>query len=688
MVPDPSLGRLLGIFATTYAMQPEFLETDFLPTLLGLGAWDDRNWSSRIALERHLAQLEAASVLVDARPYRGRPRSLQVEVVPVPLIAGRSLHAKVLVGVFEEAVRLAVGSANLTEPGYRRNREIVAVLTASAQRPMDARLIAGAIREMGGILQPWMTPGADALRDRALASLDEWATEDNAADQWVAWGGGARALWQQFLDCWPAADHVKSITIVSPFWSEERKGGPITSLVGALRQRRCIAGDAALLLLTEAAPDTQTSYKPKLPETFEKFDARTIGVDATARAVDPRVPPDEVGLAEFAGIRGLHAKVVLLEGADASLLYAGSANFTRHGWGFLTDPGRANIEAGLIIRKSGPSRSLLRSLIPKATGDVVPLAGAAAGRLALPDPSPDELPWPSFLGDVVLTPSKKDAERLELVVTTVAESAGAWSILHLPAEGAPREVLLAVGQKKSRATTYRLHLEDKVLVRLLREQEVQVEWWECAAGRAVPINVTPAARTKLPISPDSGRPEEQLLIAYYQGRISWEDLFPDPEEHGVHFHHGQSTEIASGVDTARIQSYIVREFVEALKGMEDDLKAAAQSPPQCMRLAVLGAVSPVALARRVFEAADKHGRTPTATGFQLVEILACLHAAGAFEATPRFRADWLGLVDEASSTVARLLDQLQRGYADDLSHDFRRYARTVRRFHLGQAGGQ
>src|SRR5712691_8201553 len=108
MVPDPSLGRLLGIVATTYAMQPEFLETDFLPTLLGLGAWDDRNWSSRIALERHLAGLESASVMMDARPYRGRPRSLHVELLPVPLPGARSLHAKVLVGVFEESVRLVI----------------------------------------------------------------------------------------------------------------------------------------------------------------------------------------------------------------------------------------------------------------------------------------------------------------------------------------------------------------------------------------------------------------------------------------------------------------------------------------------------------------------------------------------------------------------------------------------------
>jgi hypothetical protein len=688
LLHDPTFGRLLGIFATTYEMQPEFVETDFLPTILELGAWDDRNWSSRIALERSLAGLECASILMDARPYRGRPRSLQVEVIPASLTRGRKLHAKVLVGVFERAVRLAVGSANLTEPGYRRNREVIAVLTASPGRPENARLIAGAIEEMGSILEPWLKPGARELRARALAILDEWGEHDSADDRWFTWSGGGSALWERFLKRWPANDRVKNITIVSPFWSEEGQGSPISSFVGALSKRDLIARGTTLLLLTEAAPETQTSYKPKLPETFAQFDARNIGVDAIARAVDPRVAPGEVGLEDLTGTRNLHAKVVLLEGGDTSLVYIGSANFTRRGWGFLEDPSLANIEAGLIIQRSGPHRNVLRSLIPEVTGDPVSLAGAAAGHLALTDPTPAELPWPSFLGEVVLAPSTKDAECLELVVTTSGEATGPWSILHLPVEDAPPEVLLAVAQTKSGAETYRLALGEELLIRLLREQEVHVQWWEYPDGRSFPINVALAARTKLPFSPGTGRLGEQGLIAYYQGKVRWEDLFHDPDDGEGSPHQGQGALGASGVDTTRIQSYIVREFVEAIKGIRDDLKTAAQAPRQCMRLALAGAVSPVALARCVVEAIEKEGRTPTATGFQLVEILACLDAARQFEAAPQHRIDWARLLEEATSTIAGMLDELQRRYPRELSRDFRRYTRTVRQLQLRQAPGR
>jgi hypothetical protein len=429
LLPDPSLGRLLGFLTVSYEMQPEFFETDFLPTLLGLGAWDDRSWTSRIALERHLAELETATMLVDARPYRKRPRSLRVQVVPVGLGVGRLLHAKVLVGVYDESVRLIVGSANLTESGYRRNREVVAVLTASAKRPGDARLIADAIGEMGNLVERWMTDSARRLQTLALQRLEEWAIDKTPADQWFAWGGGKQALWQKFLARWPTTDQVERISIVSPFWSEESANGPVTTLVRALRQNGTLAANPKVLLLTEAAPDNLSNYKPKLPESYGDFDACSLGVQAIALAVDPRVPPKEVGMGdEFSGTRSLHAKIVLLEGLNNSLLFVGSANFTRHGWGFLPVDLRPNIEAGLIFRRTGAGRSVLQSLIPKTIGEPVPLAGAAAGQLALADPLPDQFPWPAFLLEVLLAASENDVEHLDLVIKIADTVTGPWSI--------------------------------------------------------------------------------------------------------------------------------------------------------------------------------------------------------------------------------------------------------------------
>ena len=139
------MGAYEGFWATTYDLQTEFFETDFLPALLGLGSWDDRHWTTRISMERELAHMFSASILIDAFRYPGRPRSLRVEIMPARGSKNNVLHAKVLMTVHERGVRLFVGSANLTEAGYRQNIEASARLSASLKNPRQARLIRSAI---------------------------------------------------------------------------------------------------------------------------------------------------------------------------------------------------------------------------------------------------------------------------------------------------------------------------------------------------------------------------------------------------------------------------------------------------------------------------------------------------------------------------------------------------------------
>ena len=66
LVPELDWGRMIGLLATTYELNPDFLEMDFLPTVFGLGAWDDRSWATRIGLEKRLYELDAAVILTSA----------------------------------------------------------------------------------------------------------------------------------------------------------------------------------------------------------------------------------------------------------------------------------------------------------------------------------------------------------------------------------------------------------------------------------------------------------------------------------------------------------------------------------------------------------------------------------------------------------------------------------------------
>jgi hypothetical protein len=132
------------------------------------------------------------------------------------------------------------------------------------------------------------------------------------------------------------------------------------------------------------------------------------------------------------------------------------------------------------------------------------------------------------------------------------------------------------------------------------------------------------------------------------------------------------------VDKSRIQSYQIREFVEALAGIRDDLKAATQSE-RSMQIALSGAVSPLTLACTVFEAAETGCRTPTAAAFQLVEILGCLKAARLFAVPEKLSAAWRQNLAETSDKITRILTQIISKHVEAFNENkaFRRYQSVV-----------
>ena len=415
LVPDPRWGSLRGLFSTTYELGPDFLEMDFLPSVFGLGAWDDRRWATRIALEKNLFQLDAAVILTDARRYRGRPRSLRLEVQPAVAPRGSALHAKVTLLLFERAVRLIVGSANLTEHGYRGNREVIAILTAMQSSKKEAGLIYQALSGASAALDPWLSAGARKLLADSLDTLRPWTNGNSDPDTTFIWTHGQTKLWRDFLSRWPAGEMVKRLTIISPFWSENA-GLTLSALLKELRKMGALAVDAEVRLLTDAFAGPDGQILPILPLGYASYNWAGLGVRATAQAVSPKVLPAELGGMEgFTGSRKLHAKVVLLEGTRNGLAYLGSANFTAHGWGFLDNQTAANVEAGLIIRRSLQA-GLLQNLIPDLAGKPVLLASGNFQSLQAPEQGPGDDPWPEFVRQVLLSPVGLDDDELELVI--------------------------------------------------------------------------------------------------------------------------------------------------------------------------------------------------------------------------------------------------------------------------------
>jgi len=200
-------------------------------------------------------------------------------------------------------------------------------------------------------------------------------------------------------------------------------------------------------------------------------------------------------------------------------------------------------------------------------------------------------------------------------------------------------------------------LSPDALTSVVRNQTVHVRWDAWAAGVAYPINVPPEVRARLPMCDPSQRPGESELLAFFQGRLALEEVFPPPPDESTTGTGEGVGAVDGGIDTSRILAYQVRSFVEALPGVRAELVRSAVSEPS-IRLAALGPVSPVALAREVVRAVGA-GRSGVAAGFQLTELACCIDAARSAEVPDGLRKVWMEVLGEAKGEVLAMLRALR-----------------------------
>lgn len=77
---DPIVGRLEALLTTTFDLEPDFVERDFLPSLLRLPALDDFSHRGRMQLEVELGRLRRRSLPHGSSPLPGASPSLRLHV--------------------------------------------------------------------------------------------------------------------------------------------------------------------------------------------------------------------------------------------------------------------------------------------------------------------------------------------------------------------------------------------------------------------------------------------------------------------------------------------------------------------------------------------------------------------------------------------------------------------------------
>ena len=100
-----------------------------------------------------------------------------------------------------------------------------------------------------------------------------------------------------------------------------------------------------------------------------------------------------------------------------------------------------------------------------------------------------------------------------------------------------------------------------------------------------------------------------------------------------------------------------------------------------MRLALSGAVSPLALAKQIAQAVREGRRSATAGAFELVELISCLLDARRWRASEKLGDAWQHEVDRALREIERIHQTLCGDHPGDLGKNssFARYERLIRK---------
>lgn len=364
-------GRALGCLATTYSFEAEYFERFLVPRFLGLEFDPVESGESFLVEREDKLSLTQVIVLVNAAHYDPRqasPRWLQLPV----RVPGGVLHAKVTLLVWENLIRVILGSANLTRAGYQHNREVASVL--DFYDSSDALAPKSVLRDVLTFLKElrrsdWLRAG-----EKARARIDEVLNKaDRLHRNWkhLREEFGAREIPRlRFAATMPTASGrgvaSSPLKTVSTLWGA--KSARIVTVLTPFVGEPPSSAEKAIVALREAFPRRTTHGCVAVPGGVNDggktwtlvpvsfWDAWKRHWGGRDKECNVWVVPSRREEEDVSWPRPLHAKALVVENDDTILVMCGSSNFSVHGMGI----GVANVEANLCFLDGKTKRKGLR----------------------------------------------------------------------------------------------------------------------------------------------------------------------------------------------------------------------------------------------------------------------------------------------------------------------------------------
>lgn len=340
----PECGEPIGCIATSFTFDAAFFEEQCLARFVGMETdpiEDERGY--RIEREEKLSSTFCA-VIVDQRhvPWL---RSLRWHAFGARVPREGVFHPKLALLVWQQRVRLVIGSANLTDTGYRKNLENAGTLDFTPDGDVPRSLLEDVLGFLDDIRS--LAPGAD-VADGPQERLRRFlATVRTHVSGWSAggWargeprvslafvGPGRRSLFEQLRACWSFAPAIVA-WVMSPFFdSGARARATADALESLLIQR----GDRQVGFIVSGRHQPDGTIELDMPAALASSTSSRVvyshALVVPAEGEEPRL---------------LHAKTLWIQRDDQALYCVGSSNFTQAGTGLSSGAGPINVEANLV----------------------------------------------------------------------------------------------------------------------------------------------------------------------------------------------------------------------------------------------------------------------------------------------------------------------------------------------------
>jgi len=346
-LPPEDAGSPIGCVATTFTFNPVFFEKECLSRFLGLETdATETPTAYLIEGEEKAANIDCAAVLVDQHQVSKAIRSLRWDLLVARPPRGTILHAKVSLLLWSNRLRVIVGSANLTEPGYRDNHEVFAVLEYFNDSPSPLSVLDDLITFLHDAATLASTDGSpspavnrwNGLLNRASTMSKKWGRTSEQRDSEqprvfaiLTGDRQVKSVFDQMQEKRFDKSALHTAVVISPFYDDaDSDNKPALRIWDILKQR----GRAEVQYQVTVIDDSATSQQLEMPDVRKAFPANRGDRQTTfARLVLEEDRP-------------LHAKCLWFENDNTILSMIGSSNFTSLGLGLRK---LKNVEANLCF---------------------------------------------------------------------------------------------------------------------------------------------------------------------------------------------------------------------------------------------------------------------------------------------------------------------------------------------------